>query len=108
VVSLGLAFDARYRDFPILAFAIPAAAHLVLWLSGRDRPVPMPSGEHREEALLALILIGASLAIPVIEGPQNIRALAWCAEGVLLGLPWLRYAPSALRMRGDRSAQVAA
>jgi glucan 1,3-beta-glucosidase len=108
VVSLGLAFDARYRDFPILAFAIPAAAHLLLWLSGRDRAAPASIGGRREEALLALILIGASLVIPVIEGPQNIRALAWSAEGVLLGLPWLRYVPPALLMRGRPSARVAA
>ncbi len=87
VSSLGLAFDARYRDFPILAFLIPAAAHLILAMMRRDRTA---SGEdRREEAILSLILIVASLTIPVIEGPQNTTALIWTAEAVLLAVPWL-------------------
>lgn len=91
VATLGLAFDARYRDFPIVAFAIPAAAHALLWLSGRDRPAATDASDHREEALLALILIGAALAIPVIEGPENGRALIWSAEVILIAVPWARY-----------------
>lgn len=91
VASLGLAFDARYRDFPILAFLIPAAAHLVLALVhwGEQRDIVEVLGDRREEAVLSLILVAASLAIPVIEGPQNSRALIWTVEAVLLALPWL-------------------
>jgi glucan 1,3-beta-glucosidase len=93
VVSLGLAFDARYRDFPSLAFAVPALAHAVLMLTGRDRAIDMRRGDRREEALISLILVAASLAIPIIEGPQNLRALIWTGEALLIALPWLRYWP---------------
>jgi glucan 1,3-beta-glucosidase len=105
VVSLGLAFDARYRDFPSLAFAIPALAHALLMLTRRDRAIDMRRGDRREETILSLILVAASLAIPVIEGPQNIRALIWTGEALLIALPWLRYWPSFFR---SRSTQVSA
>jgi glucan 1,3-beta-glucosidase len=94
VVSLGLAFDARYRDFPSLAFAVPALAHALLMLTGRDRAIDMRRGDRREEAMISLILIAASLAIPVIEGPHNLRALIWTVEALLIALPWLRYWPA--------------
>ncbi|HVJ41706.1 MAG TPA: hypothetical protein VM639_09420 [Dongiaceae bacterium] len=105
VVSLGLAFDARYRDFPALAFAIPALAHGLLFIAGRDRST---GGDHREETLLSLILIAASLAVPVIEGPQNLRALVWAAAALLMALPWIRYWPGFFRGRPYRSALAAA
>ncbi|MDY0882198.1 hypothetical protein ACFPL7_21655 [Dongia soli] len=90
--SLGLAFDARYRDFPILAFAIPMAAHLILMALRHGRgTIDVYRSDRREEGLLSLILVTASLAIPVIEGPQNWQALIWTAEALLLALPWIRY-----------------
>lgn len=91
-VSLSLAFDARYRDFPILAFAIPMAAHLILMVLRRGRgTIDVYRSDRREEAALSLILVAASMAIPVIEGPQNRQALIWTAEALLLALPWIRY-----------------
>nr|BAP28510.1 glycoside hydrolase [uncultured bacterium] len=91
-VSLGLAFDARYRDFPILAFAIPMAAHLILMAARRGRgTIDLYRSDRREEAVLSLILVASSLAIPVIEGPQNHQAMIWTAEALLLALPWVRY-----------------
>ncbi|HEX9447762.1 MAG TPA: hypothetical protein VF920_07270, partial [Dongiaceae bacterium] len=90
------------------AFAVPAIAHLLLWLSGRDRPMPAQDGDRREEALLALILAVATLAIPVIEGPQNVRALVWTGEALLVALPWLRYWPHYFLAKGRRSSQVTA
>ncbi|HVI91458.1 MAG TPA: hypothetical protein VM659_24390, partial [Dongiaceae bacterium] len=105
VVSLGLAFDARYRDFPNLAFAVPALAHLLLWWTGRDRTTA--AGDHREEALLSLILVAASLAVPVIEGPQNIRALIWTATALLIALPWIRYVPGFLSVALGRDIVAA-
>jgi len=105
VVSLGLAFDARYRDFPSLAFAIPALAHLVLMLAGRDRAIDMRRGDRREEAVISLILVAAAVAIPVIEGAQNTRALIWTGEALLIALPWLRYWPGFF-FRGTRQAGV--
>lgn len=106
VVSLGLAFDARYRDFPALAFAVPTLAHVLLFLAGRDRTAD--GSDHREEALLSLILIAAALAVPAIEGPQNIRALLWTAAAVLMALPWIRYWPGFFRGQTGRSALAAA
>lgn len=105
VVSLGLAFDARYRDFPSLAFAVPALAHLLLSATGRDRLVI--DSDRREEALLSLILLASSLAVPVIEGPQNIRALIWTAAAVFIALPWLRYLPGFLSMAPGRAVVTA-
>jgi glucan 1,3-beta-glucosidase len=105
VVSLGLAFDARYRDFPSLALAVPALAHLLLCVTGRDRIAT--AGDHREEALLSLILLVSSLAVPVIEGPQNIRALIWTATAVFIALPWLRYLPGFLSMAPGRAVVTA-
>lgn len=101
VVSLGLAFDARYRDFPSLAFAVPALAHLLLLVTGRDRLVT--DSDRREEALLSLILVAASLAVPAIEGLQNARALIWTAMALLIALPWIRYWPGFLSGRASRT-----
>lgn len=105
VVSLGLAFDARYRDFPSLAFAVPALAHLLLMATGRDRAIDMRRGDRREEAVISLILVAASLAIPLIEGLDNTRALIWTAEALLIALPWLRYWPGFLLGRAAPAAQ---
>jgi glucan 1,3-beta-glucosidase len=108
VVSLGLAFDARYRDFPSLAFAVPAIAHALLWLSGRDRIMSDDGSDRREEAVLALILVASSLAVPVIEGPQNVSALIWTAEAVLIAGPWLRFWPNLLLRSAGRPSGSAA
>ena len=53
-VSLALAFDPRYRDFPLAAFATPAAGYALLaWVSD---PVARAASAGREERVLAAVL----------------------------------------------------
>ena len=88
-VSLALAFDPRYRDFPLAAFATPAAGYALLaWVSD---PVARAASAGREERVLAAVL---ALCVPVIvwrETLANVDALAWAGLCLLLaasaGLP---------------------
>jgi glucan 1,3-beta-glucosidase len=70
--ALALAFDPRYRDFP-LAFAAPPAVALgaLAWAAG-------PSAEIEERAL-AVVLAAAAPVIVLREGLANTDALAWAA-----------------------------
>jgi glucan 1,3-beta-glucosidase len=91
-VALGLAFDPRYRDFPLAAFAAPAVGFAALaWLSG---PAGRAMSAGREERVLAAVL---AACVPVIvwrETTANLDALAWVALCLLLaasaGLPVAR------------------
>lgn len=88
-VALGLAVDPRYRDFPLAAFAAPAAGFALLaWLTGA---AARAASVGREERVLAAVL---ALCAPVIvwrETLANTDALAWAALCVVLaatvGLP---------------------
>jgi len=85
---LMLVFDARYRDFPLALFAVPAAGFALLALVSRA---------HRragtEERLLAAVIVAAAPLIAVEETTANAHALAWCGLCLLLGGavlgPWL-------------------
>ncbi len=79
VLMLGLVFDARYRDFPLTALALPALVYLC-------RPV---DGPRREMALLAA-LIAAGIAPQLLqETLDNHQALGWAAVCLLLvGALW--------------------
>jgi hypothetical protein len=70
--ALALAFDPRYRDFP-LAFAAPPAVALaaLAWAAGASAEV--------EERALAAVLVAAAPAIVLREGLANTDALAWAA-----------------------------
>jgi hypothetical protein len=85
VVSLGLAFDPRYRDFPNAAFALPALAFAAIALKRGDafRPAPL----WREEAALAALFALSAAIILVNETPLNLAADLWCAIVALLILP---------------------
>jgi glucan 1,3-beta-glucosidase len=85
VVSLGLAFDPRYRDFPNAAFALPALAFAAIALKRGDafRPAPL----WREEAALAALFVLSAAIILVNETPLNLAADLWCAIVGLLILP---------------------
>jgi glucan 1,3-beta-glucosidase len=78
VVSVLLAFDPRYRDFPLAGFAAPGIGFALLaWAAG-----PTPVGV--EERTLGWVL---AVAVPVImwrETPANVDALAWMALTGLL------------------------
>lgn len=85
---LMLAFDARYRDFPLALFAIPAAGFALLAaLSAAHRRAGV------EERLLAGVVAVATPAILAEETLANGHAVAWAGVGLLLAgavlVPWL-------------------
>jgi glucan 1,3-beta-glucosidase len=81
-VSLGLAFDPRYRDFPLAAFAAPAAGFaLLVWLGG---PAAGAVSLGREERMLAVVLAACAPVIVWRETFANADALAWA--GLCLAL----------------------
>ncbi|MCX7892500.1 MAG: hypothetical protein N2544_09090 [Burkholderiales bacterium] len=93
LVNVLLVFDARYRDFPLPAYAIPAAAFALLaFASGRAGRAGI------EERVLAAMIAALAPAIALKETLANHDALAWCAVSWALALPVL--APELLRRRG--------
>jgi glucan 1,3-beta-glucosidase len=70
--SLALAFDPRYRDFPLAMFAPPAVALAALAWVGRV-------AAETEERALAAVLVAAAPVIVLREGLANVDALAWAA-----------------------------
>lgn len=78
-VSMVLAIAPRHRDIPLAAFALPALA-LAIRLARRTG-----GGDRREEAWLAVLLIGCGLW--QLE-PSNPGSLAWLLVCLLLALPW--------------------
>ncbi|MSO75527.1 MAG: hypothetical protein EXQ87_01245 [Alphaproteobacteria bacterium] len=108
IVMLWLLVDARYRDFPIAAFLVPALGFAAYRLRHDDRAARRAAegsgaailpergglfdaarGEQREEAWLAAILLLGGPVIAFSEGPENYRAMAWMLVGWLTALPWL-------------------
>lgn len=88
-VSLGLAFDPRYRDFPLSAFAAPAGGFALLaWLA---EPAVRTASIDREERVLAGVLAACAPVIVWRETLANVDALAWAALCLALaagaGLP---------------------
>jgi glucan 1,3-beta-glucosidase len=79
-LSLALAVDPRYRDFPIAAFVIPAIGFVLLRAA--------PSQDGVEERWLGRLLALAAIAIGAREGPSNWEALGWCATMLALAWPW--------------------
>ena len=70
--TLALAFDPRYRDFPLAIAAPPAVAFALLaWATGTSAEV--------EERALAAVLVFATPVIMLREGFANTDALAWVA-----------------------------
>jgi len=75
---LGLAFDPRYRDFPLSMFALPVCALLLQsLLAARGRVVNRRLAA--EEVLLAGFIGACAVAMVFIEGPRNGPALAFAA-----------------------------
>jgi glucan 1,3-beta-glucosidase len=115
-VALALAFDARYRDFPLFAFATPAIAFALL----AHRQAGRRRADLRIEAVFAVLLavcagfialnenllvrpemrqdVNAALR-PLFSGAVNGAALLWCGMLLILAYPW---ALAALRGRGNR------
>lgn len=95
VISVLIAADPRYRDFPV-ALILPAVTGLVLaWPA--TLPVPGDWPRHRLEATarrdLALGFLLALTAVVILlrETVENTEALQWIATVVILGATaWLR------------------
>jgi glucan 1,3-beta-glucosidase len=104
VISFGLCFDNRYRDFPNAAYSIAVLGFVLLAL-GRGDYRETAEGR-REEALFAVLLAICSVVIAFNEGPQNIQALTWCLLNLLLAWPWASAARAAWR-RTFRNAAAA-
>jgi hypothetical protein len=81
-VSLTLAFAARYRDIPLAQFLLPAVA-IAAWLV---RYRPAIQHDHREEALLATIIVVGGVMQAEFRNPES---LGWLGISVLLAAPWL-------------------
>ena len=88
VNALLLAIDGRHRDFPNLAYAVPAFAFLVTGV-GRDRQV-----RYAEEGWLAAVLIVA--AIFSIDHYANLEAWGWAIVCCALAAPWMSAVPEEL------------
>jgi glucan 1,3-beta-glucosidase len=73
VVALTLAFDPRYRDFPLAGFASPVAGLALLAWAARGTPGGV------EERALALVLVATAPVILWRESLANVDALAWVA-----------------------------
>jgi exo-beta-1,3-glucanase (GH17 family) len=80
VVTLGLVFDARYRDFPVAVYAVPAVAFALLALRRRAGRV----AHLREEILLAGVAAAGAVVVVLLEGIANHQALAWMAVNFVL------------------------
>ncbi|MGB3809887.1 MAG: beta-(1-6) glucans synthase [Parvibaculum sp.] len=87
VVSMGLSFDNRYRDFPLAAFGLAALSLALLALNRGDHKRALPN--RREETLFALLFIVNAGVIAFNEGPHNAEALTWCLLNLLFALPWI-------------------
>jgi glucan 1,3-beta-glucosidase len=83
-VAMALAFDSRYRGFPLASYAVPAAAFLLLqWQSGR---LLQPIVDGREERVLSLIFLACAAYIAWFEGPLNWQSLSFCGLLLLFAL----------------------
>jgi glucan 1,3-beta-glucosidase len=84
---VGLVFAGRYRDFPVWLF-LPAVFGMTIaaWIDPASRRSMLLRHRATEETLLAMWIVLAGAAIPVIEGPGNRLAIAWGASAALLGL----------------------
>ncbi len=74
IATLGLLFNARYRDFPVSMFLIYAVGFAVLRL-------PAPP---REQKAVALLLAAAALGVLINEGWMNTHAWLWAATAWVL------------------------
>jgi hypothetical protein len=90
--ALLLAIDGRHRDFPILAYSIPAIAYLVGG-TGRDARL-----RYAEEGWLAGVLIVA--AAFSIDHYANMETWSWLVVCLALAAPWLPTLTDELRRLG--------
>ena len=106
VVALGLDFDQRYRDYPIWAFAVPAAAFVLLQLRSASansvRQMPIELWFATLLALSAVFIalnenvftrpemrqsIAAAFG-PALRGDISGNSLIWCLMLLAFAYPW--------------------
>ncbi len=105
VISFGLAFDARYRDFPLAAFGLASISLALLALNRGDHK--RQPEDRREEALLAALFIAAGCVIAFNEGLRNIDAIVWVLFDFLFALPWFGILRAAIRSAFFKPAATA-
>jgi glucan 1,3-beta-glucosidase len=119
VVALGFDFDERYRDFPIWAFAVPAAAFALLQLRTARAAESRPGAI---ELCFASLLTVSALFIalnenvftrpemrvsvldafqPALAGALNGNSLIWCLMLLVFAYPWFA---TGRRVHLDRAA----
>jgi glucan 1,3-beta-glucosidase len=96
VLAVTLALDGRHRDFMQLAFWLPAAAFLLLYLQPATRE--RSADAQPEEGWMAILLL---LAGPLaIDTFINREAILWALTCVALSAPWLGFAWRELKRLG--------
>jgi glucan 1,3-beta-glucosidase len=83
--GLALVFDARFRDFPVEQFLIPAIAGVAAF---RLHPGSRPGAPDRA---LAGLLLASGLGTLFIDGTGTVR---WALLSLLLAIPLLRWSPN--------------
>lgn len=96
-VALALAFDGRYRGFPIAAYGV--AAILLTFLQIRSAAFLATVADGRVERAFSLILCGCALYLVWLEGPKNLQAVSFAAILLVLALnlggAWRGLSPAA-------------
>ena len=95
VISLGLCFDGRYRDFPLAAFIVPAVSFALLSVNRGDQKRAYPN--RHEEIMFSLLFIASAAIIAFNEGPKNTEALIWCGTNLIFVLPWAGQIKAAIK-----------
>ena len=83
-VALALAFDGRYRGFPLAAYG--SAAILLTFLQIRSKAFLATVADKAVERAFSLILAGCALYLVWLEGPKNMEALSFATILLLLAL----------------------
>ena len=79
ILQVLLAYDPRYRDFPLPTFAVPVVIAAIRLLRGRN-------GSHlrRADYVVMAMLLGGAIFSAVQEGPRNLQSLIWNGAACLL------------------------
>jgi exo-beta-1,3-glucanase (GH17 family) len=83
-VAMALAFDGRYRGFPLATYGLPAVLFLMVQI--RSEAFLRPREDAAIERAFSLIFIACGLYLLWAEGPLNLQALGFVAILMLLAL----------------------
>ncbi len=93
VLQVLLAYDPRYRDFPLPTFAVPVTLAIVRLLRGS------PGTQlRRADRVVMAVLLGAAIVSAIQEGPRNLQSLMWNGAACLMVAErWLNRRGGAVR-----------